>query len=1112
MSITHKVHYMRILLLAISVFLSLGALLALAEPLPIENSQSLQSVIVKALDKHAYKRLVFYHAAFKDFRVELVEDKLYIETGTPIANTLSAIILVMKGTIKTLALNESKTGLFIRLKESHSIRKVVGKDFVGVDVVPHASPYYKSLSRAQTAPLVKKYQETASDEEGEDENVPGILPSVNSYSGVYGPIKPKAALSNESIVKEKGPILTFPFDAPVESSLFARGEYLWLVANQLKQFDIPLLIKKSQGALTQGAYIHNRDYTILRFKLNTKVFPYLEQSKDEKTVKVHLLKTPVLAGVEPEWNTNNSVLHGSSIVLDIDERVTPVRLLDPAIGDELIVFPLKNKEMRVKEKRTYPDYDIIPTAQGVVVALKADNVELTFEKDDITLAGPTNRLASNSQAKLIELQERQRLLRLKAEEELAKQRGRTLFKFSAWQKDPQLSFEENIEGLEWDVIKADWQEKLLPRLNLARFYLSNSMAYEAYGVIKIIEEFHPDAVNMNDVLLVKGASLYLMGRYSDAINAFDSVNRENFTSNHQLEWNLWRVASEFKDIRQVEVDNFIMSTRETEATEASKGEGVDLGKQSETKRLVLETSQRLLRLIKKVDGEFATTKEVEALESMARFVAAHYQEGIKRFEEKSKQLGEENFNAEKGELWWTVSGRQKNQDADIDFMKSKDAFLKFYPDRLYNDFALIALEQNIAKDDLNNAELIALNFKAEERKRLLNSLEFLKGLLLAKDGEAQRAIETWQALEDDVMDRYNRARAMFASTTLQYNNKSIDTEETIEKLKDIIVVWRGDAIELNLLKLLGQLYVSEQDYLEGLRSWRSVVTNFPGSQQALLTARKMSQTFIQLFNQGDADKLPVIDALSIYYEFRELTPIGRLGDEMISKLVDRLVKVDLLERAAALLTHQVRFRLVGKERDEASTYLAEIHFMNNNPQLAYDVLAVTDHKDMDPDIAQKRKYLTVHALIELEKNNKALALLRDDESEKASFLRAQVYWNKKVWHKVIEELQPIFRDIRREEQVLTEKQTEQLLKLAVAYAITERKKRLQILYEDFGAFIKDKKQHEILRFMTLDRGPVNHKDLDYSVGYQNIQDFLDHYIENTDVNTGSNTILSTPTG
>ena len=66
--------------------------------------------------------------------------------------------------------------------------------------------------------------------------------------------------------------------------------------------------------------------------------------------------------------------------------------------------------------------------------------------------------------------------------------------------------------------------------------------------------------------------------------------------------------------------------------------------------------------------------------------------------------------------------------------------------------------------------------------------------------------------------------------------------------------------------------------------------------------------------------VPAVDALGLFYDFRELTPPGRRGDEMIRRLSDRLVSVDLLDQAADLLQHQVDHRLQGAARAQVAEY------------------------------------------------------------------------------------------------------------------------------------------------------------------------------------------------
>ena len=81
--------------------------------------------------------------------------------------------------------------------------------------------------------------------------------------------------------------------------------------------------------------------------------------------------------------------------------------------------------------------------------------------------------------------------------------------------------------------------------------------------------------------------------------------------------------------------------------------------------------------------------------------------------------------------------------------------------------------------------------------------------------------------------------------------------------------------------------------------------------------------------------MPAIDALSLFYDFRDLTPVGRRGDEMIRKLADRLVSVDLLDQAAELLQHQVDNRLQGAARAQVAVRLAVIYLMARKPDRAH---------------------------------------------------------------------------------------------------------------------------------------------------------------------------------
>ena len=124
-------------------------------------------------------------------------------------------------------------------------------------------------------------------------------------------------------------------------------------------------------------------------------------------------------------------------------------------------------------------------------------------------------------------------------------------------------------------------------------------------------------------------------------------------------------------------------------------------------------------------------------------------------------------------------------------------------------------------------------------------------------------------------------------------------------------------------------------------------------------------SFDALFLAGKGDAMPPIDALSLFYDFRELTPIGRRGDEMIRKLADRLVSVDLLDQAAELLQHQVDHRLQGAARAQVAARLAVIYLMDRKPDRALQALRATRTGDLPNELRNQRLLLEARALSDI---------------------------------------------------------------------------------------------------------------------------------------------------
>src|SRR5262249_2943960 len=139
---------------------------------------------------------------------------------------------------------------------------------------------------------------------------------------------------------------------------------------------------------------------------------------------------------------------------------------------------------------------------------------------------------------------------------------------------------------------------------------------------------------------------------------------------------------------------------------------------------------------------------------------------------------------------------------------------------------------------------------------------------------------------------------------------------------------------LAIVGMLGDVYSELGRWREALAVMRVAADRFPEDPAARQLRADMSTLFERLFLDGEADKLEPIQALGLFYEFSDLTPVGANGDRIVRLLAGRLVHVDLLEQAAQLLQHQVDERLTGIGKAQVAADLTAVYLMDGKPDQA----------------------------------------------------------------------------------------------------------------------------------------------------------------------------------
>jgi hypothetical protein len=303
----------------------------------------------------------------------------------------------------------------------------------------------------------------------------------------------------------------------------------------------------------------------------------------------------------------------------------------------------------------------------------------------------------------------------------------------------------------------------------------------------------------------------------------------------------------------------------------------------------------------------------------------------------------------------------------------------------------------------------------------------------------------------DSWDRPAAAQGRLRETELRYSLGDLKRNDVVADLESLTTIWRGDETEIEALKVLARLYTEDGRYRDSFYVMRSAMAAHPDWDMTRKIQEEAAKTFDSLFLAGKGDTLSAIDALSLFYDFRELTPIGSRGDEMIRRLADRLVSVDLLDQAADLLQYQVDKRLQGAARAEVATRLAVIYLMNRKPDRALTVLRATRVADLSGELRTQRLLLEGRALSDLGRHDFALEVVSNVEGPEAVRLRSDIYWAARKWRQAAEQIELMYGERWKQWQPLSDVERSDILRAEIGYALAEDKLGLERFRDKYAA-------------------------------------------------------------
>ena len=299
------------------------------------------------------------------------------------------------------------------------------------------------------------------------------------------------------------------------------------------------------------------------------------------------------------------------------------------------------------------------------------------------------------------------------------------------------------------------------------------------------------------------------------------------------------------------------------------------------------------------------------------------------------------------------------------------------------------------------------------------------------------------------------AQALFHHTNAALAGHVITAAQATEQLEKLRFRWRGDKLELKTLRKLASLYFQGNKWREGLKTLRIATQNFSGEDSARVAQDDMRGAFVNLFLKGGADKMKPVDSLALFYDNIDLTPIGPDGDEMIRRMSDRLVAVDLLGPAANLLAYQVDKRLDGIAKAQVATRLASVYLMDHKPDKAVATIRDSQITGLPDDEMHQRMVLEARAFAALKQWDNALDLIAVDQSEDVKRLRADIYWESGNWAVAGQKAEEMLAGRDGDAAPLTAADRGVLLRATVAYSLASDEASLERLRARFSPKMKN---------------------------------------------------------
>ncbi len=700
--------------------------------------------------------------------------------------------------------------------------------------------------------------------------------------------------------------VTFPLQVATPAAAFRRGDTVWLVFDTSKPIDVEAIRTKGGAMIGEVSRMPLDKGQVVRIRLTRPlVYSLTSEEVGKETNWLLTLADKIQATPLPlimSRNITDPAL--ATIAIPFANPGLLHKLIDPDAGDTLYVVTAQRPVRGFIKRQDLVDLSLLESAHGIAIRPNSDEVRVEVGDDKVIL-GKKGGLT---------------LSPVDTSAERAPTAVRPTFSPEGWRKGQSENFMTRQSELITAIAAVEPALRSLPRLDLAQFYMSRAMYYEAKAVTDVMLT---DPLNKEEsgALIMHAIASILIGRPAQAL----------------------------KDLANPAIGNSHDSQLWKALAYARQGKWVDAREKFKNVEFAIASLPLDIQRIVTMDAMRASLE-------------------VKDYAGASKRRSE--------------------------------------------------------------IEVIGVSPEAAP------GFAVLRGRLAEALGHDKDALDDYKFVAAS-NDRSAAAEAKQLEVALRQKRGEISKEDALRELETLAVIWRGDAIEVKTLQMLSQLYAENGRYRDALMAARTATRLQPNAEASRQAQDLASDLFTQIFLGTKGDDLPPVEALGMFYEFRELTPIGRRGDELIRRLADRLASVDLLDQAAELLQYQVDHRLEGAARAQVAARLSMIYLANRRPDLAITALRASRISDLSGELRQQRLLLEARAQSDVGRHDLALDIVSNVTGREVLRLRSDIFWSARRWRESAEQIELYYGERFRDFKPLNAVEKSDIIRAAVGYALAD---------------------------------------------------------------------------